>query len=51
MMAEQCHEWHCLPYEGGLYDQDPLHVSVMSAFSAAIAEKQNRENKKKPGKH
>lgn len=46
LMAHQCYEWKCLPNAGGLYDQDPVHVAVMAAYTNAIAEKQEREAKK-----
>jgi hypothetical protein len=49
LVANLCYEWKCLPNAGGLFDQDPLHIAVLTAYTAAVAEKQNRESKKGGG--
>jgi hypothetical protein len=44
-ITNMCQEFHCLPREGGLLDQDSYLVWKMQIVMAAKAEKQARDQK------
>jgi len=45
-----CQEFHCLPEEGGLLDQDQLIVRKMQIILNAQAERRERERQKREAK-
>jgi hypothetical protein len=46
-----CEALHCLPREGGLFDQDPYWVLGMEAVLIARYEEQKREQEKNASRH